>query len=291
MNLQIIMLGLTIAAANLFFAQCGRNFLQESQLPKEMPDQVEFAYSASGGMTLAYDSISIANDVLSVETLKSTETNRKKWSAKITTADKEKLYQAFVANKFDLIKKDEGVMTDTGTVGIRLTIDGKTYRIESSGDSLLSGDSAKRFQNVADAVRDLRARYEAKAEIVADNYVVIEYDARFRDYDFKNARPAALGKDEIGEVESLLKKAVDEYNARQKSKDQIINLAEYKRQFVPFVNEKGEKEIWVNCFCSENFDDWRTRVVAVEDGGKCFFNLRVNLTAKKYGNLNVNGEA
>jgi hypothetical protein len=71
----------------------------------------------------------------------------------------------------------------------------------------------------------------------------------------------------------------------------VINLKQYYRQYVPFLNEKGEKEVWVNCFCSSLDNDWRKDIIYVHDGGNCFFQLRVNLSKGTYHEFSVNGEA
>ena len=75
-------------------------------------------------------------------------------------------------------------------------------------------------------------------------------------------------------------------------KDFIIDLRKYYRQYIVTKNKKGEKEVWVNCFCSiQNMDYWKKQVVFVMDGGNCFFNLKINLSRKSYSDFEVNGEA
>lgn len=133
------------------------------------------------------------------------------------------------------------------------------------------------------------------------NYAVIKFD-RANSWLFKDAKPAALSIDEISEVEDILREAIEDYNREpyplrahpeynlDKSRF-VIDLSQYKRQLVPVLNVKGEKEVWVNCFCEDDFDDWKEEIVSVEDGGKCFFNIKVNLTKKMWYELRVNGEA
>ncbi|NCU36630.1 hypothetical protein EOM75_11540 [Candidatus Falkowbacteria bacterium] len=71
----------------------------------------------------------------------------------------------------------------------------------------------------------------------------------------------------------------------------IIELDHYKRQYVPVINEKGEMEVWVNCFCGNWGINDRTNILIVEDGGNCYFNLKINLTKENYYDLMVNGNA
>ena len=135
---------------------------------------------------------------------------------------------------------------------------------------------------------------------------IITYDTA-QHWIFRNDTPATLSTKEINDIEDILKLFVAEYNAAQEkyiaetqlklpdhklaNEDFMIELKNYSRQYVPVINAKGEKEIWVNCFCIISGTDWRERVVIVDDGGKCFFNLKVNLTTRTYYDESVNGEA
>lgn len=133
------------------------------------------------------------------------------------------------------------------------------------------------------------------------SYAVIKFD-RANSWLFKDSKPAALSTDEISEVEDILREAIEDYNREpyplrahpeynlDKSRF-IINLSQYKRQLVPVLNAKGEKEVWVNCFCEDDFDGRKEEIVCVEDGGKCFFNVKINLTKKAWYDLRVNGKA
>ena len=105
--------------------------------------------------------------------------------------------------------------------------------------------------------------------------------------DFKNAKPAQLTDKDFTDIEKLLRNCVKENN-------QGIELKRYKRQYVPYINSKGQKEVYVNCFCFSDeieFKYWRKQLVMVDDGGDCFFHVTINLTTNKCGNLYVNGLA
>jgi len=126
------------------------------------------------------------------------------------------------------------------------------------------------------------------------------------EYIFKNATPATLSIAEISKIDSLLQKAVNEHNQAQEEEyhkmvkavpnipiqrdHYFINLSNYKRQFIAIINPAGEKEVWVNCFCA-SMSDWRKRVIIVDDGGNCFFNVKINLTTSVWYDLMVNGLA
>jgi len=65
----------------------------------------------------------------------------------------------------------------------------------------------------------------------------------------------------------------------------------YNIQLVPVLNSIGQKEVWVNCLCSGTDDNWKKGITVVDDGGNCFFNLKINLTLKISYDFFVNGYA
>jgi hypothetical protein len=73
----------------------------------------------------------------------------------------------------------------------------------------------------------------------------------------------------------------------------VIDLKRYKRQYIGVTNEKGEKEVWINCFCIDPHNpkmNWKKEFVMVKGGGNCYFNLKVNLTTKKYYDFDTNSD-
>ena len=91
-----------------------------------------------------------------------------------------------------------------------------------------------------------------------------------------------------------MKKAVyKEYPKVQLHEERyLINLANYKRQLVAVTNAKGEKTVWINCFCrDDNQASWRQHIVSVDDGGNCYFNIKLNLTRRTWYDMMVNGVA
>ena len=111
-----------------------------------------------------------------------------------------------------------------------------------------------------------------------------------------------LSTTEFDAAKHLLTKCIADYNdeIKQGSKKrgekkgyarmyQIKSLTKYKVQFVPYLNEKGEKEIWINGFCSDHHIDWRTEIVHAFDGGNCYFTVRLNLSNNKCLAVGTNG--
>jgi hypothetical protein len=124
---------------------------------------------------------------------------------------------------------------------------------------------------------------------------------------FKTVTETELTSEDFLKIETILKKCVEEYNPEQErqfkeindkhpeykldKKNFIIDLTRYKRQYMATINSKGEKEIWINCFCGQWDKHSRTSPVIVMDGGNCYFNLKINLTTEQYYELMVNGDA
>lgn len=139
-------------------------------------------------------------------------------------------------------------------------------------------------------------------------FTVLEFNPSWY-WVFKNAKPATLTPEELAEIETILKRSVADNNQEERKLLQqhnlenpenqrtetgyeIEDLSRYRRQYVPVINEKGEKVVWVNLFCNHKYkEDWRTDIVMTSDGGNCFFELKVNLTTKTYSDFTVNGYA
>lgn len=110
----------------------------------------------------------------------------------------------------------------------------------------------------------------------------------------KTYSPTTLNQSDIKKIELLLTNCVDDYNKKLSDNHKqyfSIDLIKkrYKRQYVAVVNKKGEKLVWVNCLCQTHNDNWRTSIILVDDGGNCYFNLKINLTKEKCYDLMVNG--
>jgi len=117
----------------------------------------------------------------------------------------------------------------------------------------------------------------------------------------QNSSIASLTQSDIDLIDSLLNTCVVTYNKEQSDNMEklpkeyqqpefvlIDSLKKYKRQYLPYIDSNGQKTVWINCFCTGSVY-WKTQVFSVKDGGKCFFNLKVNLTTKTCLDLYVNG--
>lgn len=98
-----------------------------------------------------------------------------------------------------------------------------------------------------------------------------------------------LSVPEIKFVDSLLERQVEEHN-RKSEKGHAIDLAKYNRQYFPRITADGEKVVEVNCFCEvSKDDDWKRLRLKAQDGGECYFHLKVNLTTRRVVRFYTNG--
>jgi hypothetical protein len=125
---------------------------------------------------------------------------------------------------------------------------------------------------------------------------------------FKDGKPTDLTIDELLKIDTILNNCINDYNPSQEieyskykidhpestvdKKHFLIYLNRYKRQYLPIINTMGEKEVWVNCFCTSGEPEkWRIKIVSAKDGGNCFFKVKVNLSTGQFYDFNVNNEA
>ena len=134
-----------------------------------------------------------------------------------------------------------------------------------------------------------------KVQFDTSKVTIISFDESESHPFDSNYRQATLTQADLNQVDTLLIKCVTEYNRslEQGYKRFSIDLIKnnYKRQLVAVTNNKGEKEVWVNCFCRASSYKWKSQIMLVEDGGNCYFNFKINLSSKRVYDLAVNGLA
>jgi hypothetical protein len=144
-------------------------------------------------------------------------------------------------------------------------------------------------------------------QLPASNYIILKYKSDWH-WIFKDAKPTKLSQKELSEIEKIIEKAIGENNKQQQEYLEMHNnkypdnqwtktgfelkTIGYKRQYVPVINDKGQKEIWINFFCDGwGIKNWKSDLMVFDDGGNCAFNLKVNLETMTYSELHINGYA
>ena len=152
-----------------------------------------------------------------------------------------------------------------------------------------------------------REKTQLKFELAKTEFVIMTFNTKWH-WTFKNGKTSELTQLELIEIENILKIAINENNETQRNElikhnknypkyqrtetGYELKLSGYRRQYVPIINKKGQKEIWINFFCDDiENDDWKNKIITVEDGGNCYYNIKINLNTKKYYELEINGNA
>ena len=153
----------------------------------------------------------------------------------------------------------------------------------------------------------------AEKPIDTSRYVVLKFDTSRDNHLFKSVdKPMNLSASEIAKIEMMIAKKVTEYNKTENAFqdsmnkkiyrkepvnavafDNLIHRPEkYYKQFLAIINPKGEKEVWVSCFCDKQDNTyWKKDWVNVDDGGSCYFQIKINLTNNTVLGFYVNGVA
>jgi hypothetical protein len=71
-----------------------------------------------------------------------------------------------------------------------------------------------------------------------------------------------------------------------------IDLKKYGRQYIAVKDKHSHKIVYINCFCNPSeFTYRKSDWVQVDDGGNCFFQIKIDLNAKKIIDFRENGVA
>jgi hypothetical protein len=136
---------------------------------------------------------------------------------------------------------------------------------------------------------------------------LFKYSKKNYSWIVENGKSFTPTREDLLKIEKVILKGISEqnpqreeyYNALKKNnpdstidiRDFILDLKNYKRQYVCAINHKGEKIVWVNCFCNSNGKNPKKQIISVNDGGNCFFGLYINLTNETYYDFIINGDA
>ncbi|ESU25213.1 hypothetical protein FLJC2902T_31780 [Flavobacterium limnosediminis JC2902] len=146
------------------------------------------------------------------------------------------------------------------------------------------------ISNLCIAQRNEKVTFKIDTSRIA----VLPFDENTK-WKFKNCIASEISNEEILLAEKLLSKRVNKYNKEEKINPSLhtgtryINLNKYYKQYIVAKNSKGEKEVYINCFCENPAINWKKVLNEVNDGGNCFFSLKINLTKQSSEELDING--
>ena len=119
-------------------------------------------------------------------------------------------------------------------------------------------------------------------------YIVILNNYKYPPINFGNS--STLSISEIKELDKICRNAVKKMNtdAYKFNDGYKINLEQYKRQYFPYINGDGEKEVMINCLCKVRNQKWLTQMYSVSGGGSCYFSGFINLKKRTFRDFYVN---
>lgn len=136
--------------------------------------------------------------------------------------------------------------------------------------------------------------------IQTDNRTTILLEAEEKkEFPYKDADIWKPKSGDIKTIDSVLEIAFLS-NKTEFGINDTITLDDYYKQLVPFINDKGERIVYVNSLCvsfiaspppwNENKEmDWNNHFYNVDDGGTCFWQTKINMDTLEYFDFTVNG--
>jgi hypothetical protein len=107
-------------------------------------------------------------------------------------------------------------------------------------------------------------------------------------------------KSDLIKVNEILNKALLDKQFYFLKKQSLSQLQKNYRQYICYLNEKGEKIVYINSMCELSIDydknnkpvpfDWKNEMIQISDGGDCYWNIKINLNTEKYYDLMINGQ-
>lgn len=89
-------------------------------------------------------------------------------------------------------------------------------------------------------------------------------------------------------VNKIIEDEINKFNAKNESQ-RHIDLREYYKQYVCYKDKKNHKIIYISAFCSYSFyDNIEKYHIGVTDGGKCYWQMKINISEKKVIMFHVN---
>jgi hypothetical protein len=106
---------------------------------------------------------------------------------------------------------------------------------------------------------------------------------------------------ELKKTEEILIKAINENQFYFLKEKKLSEIKKNYRQYLCYINDKGEKVVYINSMCDlfTDYDkennpisfDWKNKMIDISDGGECYWNIKINLSTNEYYELKINGRS
>ena len=146
-----------------------------------------------------------------------------------------------------------------------------------------------------DSMKDQTDNFRTVLPYDSTTTTVLPWDKEFYTmFDSLNHKPLTLTEEDFEQVDKAFDEIMEENIILRSEKNDTykieVTARDYRRQLVAVTNSKGEKEVWVNCFCDKWDKSWRTRLNTVVYDQYCCFNYKLNLTRDIVYDFRVNME-
>ena len=109
-------------------------------------------------------------------------------------------------------------------------------------------------------------------------------------------------ENDFGIINSILTNAIQEGEFDFLKDPTLQKIYDHYRQYICYKNNDGDNMIYINALCiipEQPIDvegkiivkpfDWENRLLVVHEGGPCFWNMTINMTARTFSNVRSNG--
>lgn len=139
-----------------------------------------------------------------------------------------------------------------------------------------------------------------EADFLNTEKETILIDTEWNDYnDYKQWNP---DKNDFQILREAINKAIQNNEFDFLKKPIIKSVKTYYRQYIPYIDENGDRIIQINAFCiipevppNEGKNnkwgkmDWKNEFVLIFDGGNCYWQMKINIDKKEYFDFRTNG--
>ena len=94
-------------------------------------------------------------------------------------------------------------------------------------------------------------------------------------------------------MKKVLIKSIIHYNEKAKKHPELqVRAEKYIVQYVPYLDKKGKKQIWIHGSCDDYgvpAESVKTEIIEALDGGGCYLNAAMRVGRKKVVAIGTNG--
>jgi hypothetical protein len=158
---------------------------------------------------------------------------------------------------------------------------------------------------IAVFVASILAFSQAPAQVIedtlkADHYKTKKADIAIFQAEFRTNLPSTdrftPDKKEVDKAELALESQLKSLNVDKMNQYEtpVIdkNLHKYKRQYFGYIDSKGQRILFINCFWKRDKEGellWLTERIRALEGGSYYWNVKFNLDTNELFDLDVNG--